>query len=338
MSPKQKLQVALSAIVAVIAFGTVGFKLIINLSWFDSFYFTLTTLTTVGYGEPPQMNKSARYFTAALILLGVGTLAYALSSAAQAVIESELFSTFGKRRMYKDISKLRDHYIVCGAGRVGAGIIRDIASSGQEFVVIEGDEAIADRLLAQGQLVLMGDATSEEVLKAAGIERARGIVCAVSSDPDNLYVTLTARDLNKDIRIVARANDEAAIGRLSRAGADKVVSPAITGSSRMSQMLLRPAVADFIELASMTERLELEIEQVEIGSESPFIGAALKDTNIRSEHDVIVIGIKRAGGEMIFNPSADTIIEERDALVTIGSHKCLEALERMANPGKQVRR
>lgn len=338
MSPKQKLQVALSAIVAVIAFGTIGFKLIINLSWFDSFYFTLITLTTVGYGEPAQMTEGARYFTAALILLGVGTLAFALSSAAQAVIESELLSTFGKRRMYKDISKLRDHYIVCGAGRVGAGIIRDIGRSGQEFVVIEGDEAIADRLLTQGHLVLMGDATSEEVLKAAGIERARGIVSAVSSDPDNLYITLTARDLNKEIRIVSRANDEAAIGRLQRAGANKVVSPAITGSTRMSQMLLRPAVGDFIELATMTETLELEIEQVEIGAESPFTGVALKDTNIRSEHDVIVIGIKRAGGEMIFNPSADTIIEERDALVTIGSHKSLEALERMANPGKQTRR
>ncbi|HJZ68758.1 MAG TPA: potassium channel protein [Blastocatellia bacterium] len=338
MSPKQKLQLALSAIVAVIAFGTIGFKLIIHLPWFDSFYFTLITLTTVGYGEPQQMTEGARYFTAALILLGVGTLAYALSSAAQAVIESELLSTFGKRRMYKDISKLRDHYIVCGAGRVGSGIIRDITRSGQEFVIIEGDEAIADRLLTQGHLVLMGDATSEEVLKAAGIERARGIVCAVSSDPDNLYITLTARDLNKDIRIVARANDEAAIGRLQRAGANKVVSPAITGSTRMSQMLLRPAVADFIELATMTERLELEIEQVEIGAESPFIGVALKDTNIRSEHDAIVIGIKRADGEMIFNPSADTIIEERDALVIIGSHKSLEALERMANLGKAIRR
>jgi voltage-gated potassium channel len=219
---------------------------------------------------------------------------------------------------------------------VGAGVIRDIARSGHDFVVIEGDEAIADRLLAQGYLVLMGDATNDDVLKAAGIERARGIVCAVSSDPDNLYVTLTARDINKEVRIVARANDEAAVGRLLRAGADKVVSPALTGSSRMSQMLLRPAVADFIELATMTERLELEIEQVEIDAGSPFIGIALKDTGIRAEHDVIVIAIKRAGGEMIFNPAADTIIEERDALVTIGSHSSLLALERMANPESTV--
>jgi voltage-gated potassium channel len=200
-------------------------------------------------------------------------------------------------------------------------------------VVIEGDEAIGDRLLAQGQMVLMGDATHEDVLKAAGIERARGIVCAVSSDPDNLYITLTARDLNKDLRIISRANDEAAVSRLLKAGANRVVSPEITGSARMAQMLLRPAVADFLDLATMTERLELEIEQVEIGADSPFIGNALKDTGIRSEHGVIVIAIRRANGEMIFNPFADTIIEERDALVALGSHTSLETLEDMANPG-----
>jgi len=155
----------------------------------------------------------------------------------------------------------------------------------------------------------------------------------VSSDPDNLYITLTARDLNKELRIISRANDEAAVGRLLKAGANKVVSPALTGSTRMAQMLLRPAVADFIELATMTERLELEIEQVEIGEESPFIGRALKDTGIRSEHGVIVIAIRRADGAMIFNPFADTIIEEKDALVALGSHSSLQTLEQMANPG-----
>jgi voltage-gated potassium channel len=334
MSPKKKLQIALSAIAGLIAFGTIGFKVILPfLSWFDSFYFTLITLTSVGYGEPENTTEGARYFTAVLIILGVGTLGYALSSAAQAVIESELLSTFGKRKMYKDINKLNGHYILCGAGRVGAGVIREVARSGHEFVVIEGDETTADRLLSQGHLVLMGDATSEDVLKAAGIERSRGIVCAVSSDPDNLYITLTARDLNKDLWIIARANDEAAVDRLLKAGANKVVSPALTGSTKIAQMLLRPAVADFIDLATMTERLELEMEQIEIGSESPFIGRLLKDTGIRSEHGVIVIGIKRADGTMIFNPSADTIIQERDAMVALGSHSSLETLEQMANPG-----
>jgi voltage-gated potassium channel len=280
------------------------------------------------------MNTEGRIFTAVLVIFGVSTIGYALSSAAQSIVEFELISTFGKRKMFKDINKLTNHYVVCGAGRVGSGVVRDIARSGRDFVVIESDETLADRLLAQGHLVLMGDATSDEVLKAAGIERARGLVAAVSSDPDNLYITLTARDLNKDLMIVARANDEFAVTRLIKAGANKVVSPALSGSSRMAQMLLRPAVSDFIESATMTERLELEIEEIRIDTRSPFIGLALRDTGIRADHDVIIIAIKRRDEDMIFNPSADTIIEEQDALVAIGSHRSIESLERMANPHK----
>jgi voltage-gated potassium channel len=335
MLPRNKFQLALSAIAGLIAFGTIGFKLLIDLSWFDCFYFTLITLTTIGFGEPPGMTEPARYFTAVLILSGVGTIGYALSIAARAVLEFELVATFGKRRMFKDIGKLTDHYIVCGAGRIGSRVIREIARRGHDFVVIEGDETTADRLLSLGYLVLMGDATSDDVLKAAGIERARGLVCAVSSDPDNLYITLTARDLNKSMMIVARANDESAVNRLIKAGANKVVSPSITGSNQMAQMLLKPAVADFMEMAAMTEQLELEVEQIEINLGSPFINRALKDTGIRSDLDVIVIAIKRGergGGQMVFNPAADTIIKEQDALVVIGSHNSLEALEKMANP------
>ena len=332
MLPRQKLQFALIAIAGLIAFGTVGIKLLLGLPWFDCFYFTLITLTTIGYGEPPGMTEEARYFTTILILSGVGTIGYALSIAARAVLEFELVATFGKRRMFKDISKLHDHYIICGAGRIGSRVIREIARRGQDFVVIEGDEPTADKLLSEGFLVLMGDATSDDVLKAAGIERARGLVCAVSSDPDNLYITLTARDLNKEIMIVARANDESAVHRLHKAGANKVVSPSISGSNQMAWMLLKPAVADFMEMATMTEQLELEVEQIAINLGSPFINRALKDTGIRSDLDVIVIAIKRGGGDMVFNPAADTIIKEKDALVVIGSHTSLESLEKLANP------
>lgn len=334
MSPKRKFQIAVSAIIGLLAFGTVGFKLILGMGWFDCFYFTLITITSIGFSEPDNMTEEARYFTALLILMGVSTIGYALSVAAQAVVQFELISTFGKRKMFKDINKLTGHYIVCGAGRIGSRVINEIARRGCEFVVIESNEAIADRLLSKGYLVLMGDSTSDDVLRAAGIERARGLVCAVSSDPDNLYVTLTARDLNKDLFIVARANDESAVKRLVKAGANKVVSPSITGSNQMAQLLLRPAVADFIELATMTEKLELEMEQVEIYPDSPFIGRALKDTGIRQDHDVIVIAIKRGNGDMIFNPSADTVIQSEDSLVAIGSHSSLESLESMANPGR----
>jgi voltage-gated potassium channel len=325
---------ALALIVVLIATGTCGYKIFLpGQTWFDCFYFTLITITTIGYGEPQGMTESARYFTAFLILTGVTSIGYALSASARALVEMELVAQFGKRRMYKDISKLTEHYIVCGSGRIGAGVVREIARRGHDFVVIEGDEGVADKLLARGYLVLMGDATNEDVLRAAGVERARGIVCAVSSDPDNLYITLAARDLNKTIRIVARANEESGMQRLLKAGADKVVSPVITGSNQMAQVLLRPAVADFMEMATMTEQLELEMEQIEINSGSPFIHRALKDTPIRATLDVIVIAIRRRNGEMIFNPAADTVIELADALVAIGSHNNLLALQQLANPG-----
>jgi voltage-gated potassium channel len=337
MPPRQKFQIAISAVLALLAFVTIGFKIILGLDWIDCFYFTLITLTSVGFGEPEGMTESARFFTSILIILGVGTIGYALTAAAQAVVQFELISTFGKRKMFRDINKLSGHYIVCGAGRIGSGIIREIARRGQDFVVVEQDEVVADKLLAQGYLVLMGDSTTDEVLRGAGIERARGLVCAVSSDPDNLYITLTARDINKDLYIIARANEESAIQRLVKAGANKVVSPSITGANQMAQMLLRPAVADFIELATMTEQLELEMEQIEIASGSPFIKRQLHETAIRSSLNVIVIAIKRSDGDMIFNPSAETVIKENDSLVAIGSHDNLEALELMANPSLPAR-
>jgi voltage-gated potassium channel len=333
MAPTKRLQLAGFAVLGVIAFGGVGFKLVMGWPWFDCFYFTVITITTIGYGEPAGMNQHGRYFTVILILVGVGTIGYALTAAARAVLEFELVSAIGRRKMYKDITKLSGHYIVCGCGRMGVRIVREMEKRGAEFVIIESDEGAADRLLSQGYLVLMGDATTDEVLKGAGIERARGLVCAVTSDPNNLYITLAARDLNKDLFIVARASDEAALNRLLKAGANKVVSPVITGSNQMAQMLLKPAVADFIELATMTDMLELEIEQIEVRPTSPFIGRALRETNFRTDLDVIIIAIKRSDGEMIFNPSADTMIKENDALVALGSHTNLEMLERYTNVG-----
>ncbi|HKV40545.1 MAG TPA: potassium channel protein [Blastocatellia bacterium] len=336
MSSKKRFIIAALAIFGVVAFGTLGFRIVMGWPWFDSFYFTLITITTIGYNEPP-MTDTGRYFTVVLILLGVGTIGYALTSAARAVLEMELVSTFGKRRMYKDINKLSGHFIVCGCGRMGSRVVREMDRRGVDFVIIDSNEVTADRMLTQGHMVLMGDATHDDVLRAAGAERAKGLVCAVSDDPDNLYITLAARDLSKDLFIVARANDEGALNRLLKAGANKVVSPVITGSNQMAQMLLRPAVADFMELATMTDMLELEIEQIQIKPSSPFIGRVLKDTGFRSELDVIIIAIKRKGGRMLFNPAADASIEESDELVAIGSHANLEALERLANGGKSGR-
>ena len=331
MNPKHKLIGASLAIVVILGFGTLGFKLLTEWTWFESFYFTLITITTIGYTEPADLTQNGRYFGTLLIVVGVGTLGYALSVAVQSVVSLEVVSSLGKRRLMKEIQELKDHYIVCGAGRVGRRIGQEIAGRGLDCVLIETEDR-AEPFESDGYRVLTGDATKEEVLKSAGIERARGIVCAVSSDPENLYITLTARDLNQGIHIVARANEESVIPRLTRAGADKVVSPVITGSRQMAQMLLKPAVADFMELASMADKLDLELDQIEIGPGSGLAGSSVGDGAIGSTHDVIVIAVQGPGGNVAFNPGSDRTLATGDILIAMGSRADLMNLRRTADP------
>lgn len=331
MNPKHKLIGASLAIVVILGFGTLGFKLLTEWTWFESFYFTLITITTIGYTEPADLTQNGRYFGTLLIVVGVGTLGYALSVAVQSVVSLEVVSSLGKRRLMKEIQELKDHYIVCGAGRVGRRIGQEIAGRGLDCVLIETEDR-AEPFESDGYRVLTGDATKEEVLKSAGIERARGIVCAVSSDPENLYITLTARDLNQGIHIVARANEESVIPRLTRAGADKVVSPVITGSRQMAQMLLKPAVADFMELASMADKLDLELDQIEIGPGSGLAGSTVGAGAIGSTHDVIVIAVQGPGGNVAFNPGSDRTLATGDILIAMGSRDDLMDLRRTADP------
>lgn len=331
MNPKNKLIGASFAIVVILGFGTLGFKLLTEWSWFESFYFTLITITTIGYTEPADLTEQGRYFGTLLIVVGVGTLGYALSVAVQSIVSLEIVSSLGKRHLMKELQKLKGHYIVCGAGRVGRKVGQEIADRDLDCVLIETEDE-AKSFESAGYRVLKGDATNEDVLKTAGIERAKGIVCAVSSDPENLYITLTARDLNKDIYIVARANEESVIPRLTRAGADKVVSPVITGSRQMAQMLLKPAVADFIELASMADKLDLELEQLEIGSDSELVGSSVGDSAIGSTHDVIVIAVQGSGGNVVFNPDGDRTLESGDIVIVMGSRNELKNLRETASP------
>ena len=331
MNPKNKFIGASVAIVVILGFGTLGFKLLTEWTWFESFYFTLITITTIGYTEPSDLTENGRYFGTLLIVVGVGTLGYALSVAVQSVVSLEIVSSLGKRRLMKELHELKDHYIVCGAGRVGRRIGQEIADRDLECVLIETEDK-AEPFESDGYLVLKGDATNEEVLKTAGIERARGIVCAVSSDPENLYITLTARDLNRDIYIVSRANEESVIPRLTRAGADKVVSPVITGSKQMAQMLLRPAVADFIELASMADKLDLELEQIQIGPGSKLEGANVKDAAVSTAFDLIVIAVQANSGDVVFNPGSDRALETGDVLIVLGNSDNVSKLLKTANP------
>ena len=325
------IQVAVATILLVI--GTVGYHIIEGWSLFEGLYMTVITLATIGYGEVRVLSYEGRIFTMVLIMVGVILVGYLISNLTKALIENEIAAALGRRKLYKDISQLNDHFILCGAGRVGARVIDELQKKGVDFVVIERDESTAEKLLQEGILVLMGDATSETVLEGARIRSARTLITAASTDAENVYIVLTARGLNPDIYIVARANDVPAERQLRRAGANKVVSPVLIGSHRMAQAALSPAVADFIELTTMTESLDLFFDQAPIPPRSVLDGVKLKDSGIRA-FQVMIVAITPAGGEMIFNPDGEQTLRAGDLLIAIGDHA---GLARLAARAAEVR-
>ena len=335
MASLQRLLYPLVFVVGIILTGTLGYMFIEDWPWFDSLYMTVITLATIGYGEVKPLTPGGRWFTIGLIFVGVAVFGFLITRLTEAVIESGIRSALGRRKLFKDISQLKDHYILCGAGRVGLRVVDELARKGVDFVIIERDDQVAERLLTSGHLVLIGDAVDETVLEGAQVRRAKSLITAASSDAENVYITLTARGLNPNIYIVARANDQAAERQLKRAGVNKVVSPVLIGSHRMAQAALSPAVADFLESATMTEELDLNFEQIYIAEDSPLNGVLLKDSGIRSAHEVMVVAITPQGGKMIFNPNGDQELHAGDLLIAIGRRSGLVKLAEIASRRKR---
>jgi voltage-gated potassium channel len=333
-SNNRRILFAVLAVTIAIAFGTLGFSLIEGWSTLDSLYVAAQTVTTVGYGDLTPATRNGRIFSAVFMLMAVGVVLYALTSAVQAIVQSELVATFGQRRQSRRMSKLRNHFIICGAGRVGSHLVRGLMGGEETFIVIEKDPQKVAELLDLGVIVLVRDATLEESLQEAGVEHARGLAACLPDDADNVYVVLTARDLNPKLHIVARAAEEQAESKLIRAGANRVVAPTIIGGHRMAMALTKPAVHDF--LGSITaNKLELAFEQLEVGVSSELVGRKLSETNIRSELDIVVVSIRRSHGQILFNPSGEAIIESGDLLIAIGHAESLMKLAALAK-GKTV--
>ncbi len=333
LRPRASLVYSLAALAGVAAFGTAGFTLIEGWSLLDSLYMTVMTVTTVGYGPPLPLSPAGRNFSIFFMVLGVGTAGYLLSTAVQSLVRSEILAAYGERRRQREMSKLKDHYVICGAGRVGRRIVREMRRAGVPFVVVESNALLAAELGLPDTQVLIRDATLDETLVEAGVERACGLAACLPDDAANLYVVLTARTLNPRLRIVARAVEESAEPKLVRAGANRVIAPTIIGSHRMAQALLKPAVADFMDSIT-AETLDLAFEQVEVEAGSPFERAKLKETNIRSELDIVVAAIRRANGEMVFNPSGETQIRAGDMLIGIGRAESMAELAALARGAK----
>jgi len=324
----RKIVLWAASLLGILFLGSLGFVWLEGWSFFDGLYMTVTTLTTVGYGEVHPLSHTGRIYNMLLILAGMGVMLYIVSSLARVVVEGEIRQALGKRKLLTRIKKLKGHYIICGFGRIGEIIARQLKERGIPLVVVENNPEHVSRLEESGYSFVVGDATREEVLQEAGIERASGLVSVVHSDADNVYITLTARSLKPDLYIVARAEERGAEQKLKRAGADKVESPYEIGGRKMAYAILRPTVTTFMELA-MAEGVDLSMEEVAVEPTSPLIGLALKDSGIRRDLDIIVVAIKRASGEMLYNPTPDTQIEGEDTLVVLGMRQNLEALEKL---------
>jgi len=315
-------------LVAILAGGTAGYMLIEGWNVWDAFYMTVTTVVTVGFGEIHPLSTAGRMFTVALIFSGVGTAFYTATLVATIIVEGGLQQRLAKRRAARMLEHIKDHFIVCGYGRIGSIIVAELHQQGVPVAVIERDPERVRQAIDRGWLALEADASREEVLANAGIHRARGLITAVGTDAENVFTVLTARVMRPDLFIIARVESDDAEHKLRRAGADRVISPYQIGATQMVQTALRPAVVDFFHLATSSERLDLSMEQVHINDDSPLVNQTIVDAGIRQKFGVIVVGIKRAGGGMDFNPPPEAVMRPGDELVVLGRTDSVKALEK----------
>jgi voltage-gated potassium channel len=313
-------------IVLTLGLGTVGFRVIEGYSLFDAFYMTLITITTVGYEEIHPLSRAGRIFNSFLIFFGVSAMFFAVGVMTQTIIELQLQDRYGKRRMRRVIMQMKDHYIVCGFGRVGRNAAFELQRVGVHFLVIDRNEQRVERARQAGMTALTADAMRDETLREAGVLRARGFIAALATDADNVFVILSAKTLNPRLTVVTRASEEDAEQKLRRAGADTVFSPYSIAGHRLAQALVRPHVVQLIDFAGRTMGLDVTMEQLRVSEESEFAAKKLGDAT-RRESGVIVLALSKPDGKMIFNPSGDTAIAAGDVLIVMGEQPSLRALE-----------
>jgi voltage-gated potassium channel len=336
MRALRNLRFLLTALLCVGLIGTAGFHLIEHWSWFDGFYMVLTTLTTIGYQEVHPLSPVGRYFNVFIIVAGVMLVFLILGALGQALLEFEFNNLFGRRRMQREIDRLEGHYIICGAGRVGRAVARQLESNPAPFILLENNPEKAERIRQQTNwLIVHSDATQEAQLVAARIDKAAGLVAATSTDALNVLVILTARSLNPKLKIISRASEEEAEKHMRTAGADQVISPYGFAGYRIAQSFLRPHVTNFLELAMLrNSELGLEVEELRIDPSSSYVGQGLRSSRIRHDLGVIVLAIQREGEEMKYGPEADAKLCAGDHLVVMGEPSRLRKLEQLAGARK----
>ncbi len=309
--------------VFMLTFGTVGYMVLEGFPFIDALYMTIITLTTVGFGEVRPLGPGGRLFTILLIFLGAGFVAYNLAYFTQLLLDGNLLDAYRRIKVQKQRERLKGHFIVCGYGQMGQIIVSELLKNGMPVIVIENDETLPTRLLEKGTLHIVGDATEEKNLMDAGVYNARGLVSVVSKDSDNVFIVLTARDLNKHLSIYTRAHSPGAEKRLFKAGADRVVSPYSAGAARIAHHIMRPTVVDFLDLALSGKGIELSMEELVIPVDAELVGRDLMHSGIRGDFNLIIVGIKRCDGRMVYNPSHLEVLNAGDTLIALGPQENL---------------
>ena len=317
------------AVVLTLAFGTIGFVVIEGFSVFDGFYMTLTTMTTVGYAEIHPLSHAGRVFNSFVIIFGVSTIFISIGAVTQTVIELEFGDVLNRRRSKRMIEQLKDHFIICGYGRVGRGAAEELLHAGAPFVVVDSSPERIERAMMSGMLAVAADATRDDTLRQVGIERACGLVAALATDADNLFVLLSAKGLNPGIYVAARAAEEGAEEKMRRAGANSVFAPYALTGHRLAQALLRPHVVQFLDFTTNAIGADIVIEQVTVAKDTEAVSKTIKELQIGRTLGVIVMAIRTSDGSMSFNPAADTAIRAGDCLIVMGRQESLRTLEEM---------
>jgi voltage-gated potassium channel len=341
LGPTSRWRVAVALMVVVAAIGVVGFMSIGHLSFIDALYQTVTTLTTVGYADlardaadvhiplDPSERTRVMLFTIFLVVFGIGAVMYAFSLFVSSFVEGELRRVIGLHRTRRRMLFMKNHYIICGFGHMGEVVAGILKHDKIPFLVIERDAQRREAIEKSADMHLIADATHDSVLREARIENARGLIAITDSDPENLFITLSARQLNPRLSIVSRALSDEAEQKLLRAGANRVILPYKIGAHQLAQAAIRPNVLDFVEIATRTSKLDIEIEELEIPHTASFAGKPLREAGVLRSLGLIVIGIRRPEAkEMDFNPSADTMIRAGDILVFMGKNSSLLALHK----------
>jgi voltage-gated potassium channel len=324
MHPLRRLWLGLGGLALITVVGTVGY-VVLGFSVLDAVYQTITTITTVGFREVEPLNDAGKVFTLALILVGVGTALYTFSVLIEAFVEGEIGNVVGRRRMERTINEMKDHVVICGWGRVGQARARYVTGAGQQVVIIDQDP---DRLQRCPHPNVEGNATDDDVLRAAGVGRARVLAAALTTDSDNLYVTMSGRALNPEAFIIARARIDSAEDKLTRAGANRVVNPQSIGGARMAAFALQPHVAEFMDVVMHDGSLEFRLEEMRVPFGSALEGKSLRDAHLRDRTGALVLAMRDdRTGKFTTNPDPETVIDAGQILIAIGTTAQLAALQ-----------